>query len=418
MSLEYWLKKISAYNPETKIDLSLSRIKKALAALDISKFDAITIKVAGTNGKGSTIAALNQIYFNANYKVACYTSPHILNFNERLKFNNKYVADSAWCEEFTNIYNIITRYDLTYFESITLVAFSLISKGDFDIILLEIGLGGRFDAVNSIQSDVGIITSIGLDHVDKLGNTTGEIAYEKAGIIEPNKKVIFSGDKELECIKNIAKANNCTSYAINSEFSWQITKDRYLYHENNRLILNLPVPNIHPDIAAAVLKTIFCLNDDLPVANKTLDIISDIKQVGRCQVIKARVPMVIDVSHNVPAVCYLVKFIKNNFPNKNVKFIFGCLATKDYRGILSVAESLNPIWYFAALQADKSVNVNNFIVGDRSRSKFFKTISKALDCALNEATDNDIIVAFGSFYVVAEVIQTLTKDKKIGTINI
>lgn len=408
MTLDECLAKITASQPADKIDLSLSRMIKALEYFSLDKFNATTIKVAGTNGKGSTIAALNQIYTSDNYKVACYTSPHLLQFNERLKINNKIIEDNEWIEAFNSLDHIASELSLTYFENITLAAFLIIKKYDIDIVLLEIGLGGRLDAVNAINADMAIITSIGYDHMDRLGNSLTKIAYEKAGIISEGIDVIFTGNCESDVIKKQANIHKCRTFIINEDFSYESDGLSWCYKSDTKKHYLPCVPNIHPDVACGVLKVIEILRDKYSIQEININNnIINVKQLGRCQVINAKVPIVIDVSHNLPAVEYLVSFIKKKYPKSFVHAIFGCLATKDYTSILKEFNILNTSINIAPVCAEQSLS-NDCFPGYNT----YSSLTEAFNDAYSKAKDDDIIVAFGSFYVVSELLHSLTMIEK------
>jgi len=198
-SLHDWLRYIEKVNPK-EIELGLNRIDRVFQTLNI-KLDFLIITVAGTNGKGSTCAFLESIYFSAKYNVACYTSPHLFKFNERIKVNKVPCCD----QDIVNSLNLINSkrmgVPLTYFEITTLAAMHIFSQKKVDVAILEIGLGGRLDAVNLFDPAVSIITSIALDHQDYLGNTVEEIALEKGGIFRPNKHAIINTKNEKNILK-------------------------------------------------------------------------------------------------------------------------------------------------------------------------------------------------------------------------
>ncbi|MEE3003149.1 MAG: Mur ligase family protein [Pseudomonadota bacterium] len=411
--LERWLEVIQARTTYTGIDLSLSRIEKALFELSINEFDATVVKVAGTNGKGSMVAALNHIYTNAGLKVACYTSPHLFSFNERLLLNNKISSDQQWCSAFVKINKVALHYNLTYFETITLAAFLIISELDFDIILLEIGLGGRLDAVNAILADLAIITSIGFDHTDRLGESLAAIAYEKAGIIKSNMTVIYSGRDELQTFQKRAQAYNCNMYALGHEFSWFEDKNSWGYQSQLKKVIS-SIPNIHLDIAAGAIKVTECLSDKHPVSNDiAFSALSNVKIMGRCQEIRAKCPIIIDVSHNTPAVKNLVKFLKNKFKNRGLRIVFGCQKNKDYNLMLSEFKDECVTWYFADLACSGSASRYDFKANVKQHNYYFKNITSAFSKAYNESINDDVVVAFGSFFVVSEVMQSELMKKII-----
>jgi dihydrofolate synthase / folylpolyglutamate synthase len=407
LSLADWLILLEHRASPNNIILDLERIKLASSELDLTSFNAKVIKIAGTNGKGSSVAALNQIYTAAGYRVACYSSPHLFEFNERLKINDKYTEDSLWCQAFCHIDDSAIKHNLTYFEIITLAAFWIIKQYTLDIVLLEIGLGGRLDAVNVAAADVGLITSIGLDHQDRLGSTLEAIAKEKAGIINKNMSVVFSGRNNRNIIEAEAKGHNCDFYALDAGFSWAMANENWVYNccETSH---SMPIPNIHPDVASGVITCVTLLQPNFPVANNYIySNLPNIQQYARCQIVKKKYPIVIDVAHNKPAVIYLKQFVRCNFSAKKLRLVFSCLNTKDYKSMLSEFDCDNVTWYLSDLGVANGVKKNDIRQAISSECFLFPSISCAFEKAWLDCQKNEMVVVFGSFYVAKEALAFL-----------
>lgn len=408
-SLSEYLVALEQRVPATYVDCTKERILQAYKALGLSSFQAVVIKIAGTNGKGSTVSALQRLYTAAGYRVASYTSPHIIHFTERLHINAEPVSEQQWCSALAAIESVTTTYKLTYFETITLAAFMIIQAHPVDVVLLEIGLGGRHDAVNIVPANHGIITSIGLDHQAVLGDTVEQIAWEKAGIIDQQMTVVYAGEIAESVISAYAHKQDATYYQLAQDFRWDIRGNDWIF-TNGHSAWSLPYPPIHPDVAAGVMMTLFVLESLLPIALTTIEQYwLDIAPIGRCQYFPAAATY-LDVCHNVPAVAHLIHVVSKQHPGATMRVVFSCLSDKAVEAILLLLGPQVSVFYFAELPTQRALAVNNMVEAVQHKPhRCFSSIHMAYQQACCDRLPDEIIVACGSFHVVAALLPTLSR---------
>jgi len=415
-NLADWLKYIDTIS-FTKIDLGLERITAVAAKLDLLKPDAFVVTVAGTNGKGSTCAYLGSILQACDLRVGIYSSPHLFKFNERISINGMWASDDELCEAFTAIEEVRSELNitLTYFEFSTLAALWLFSSTKLDVIILEVGLGGRLDAVNIIDANLAIITSIGLDHTEWLGNTHAQIVSEKLGIVRPNIPIIY-GDVNPPQIVLDTIGGDSNFYLSSRDYQFKLnTKDRskFNYVSENYKFDNLPNPGLLSSAASAVCAaTIICPDIEQ-------EFISDGLQVayipGRLELHKAYIKgkllyVIFDVAHNPPA----VQFLANNLqelniltPNNKLYAVFSILNDKDLPAMLEVMPKIES-FAISELGCDRTQKIEvikHNLQQVKANFSEHQNIADALHYQINQADDNDVIVIFGSFYVVSEAKQ-------------
>lgn len=329
-SLHEWLDWQEGLHPSA-IELGLERVTEVFNRLHPVLPSIPVITVAGTNGKGSSVALLESIYQNAGYQTAAYTSPHILRYNERIHLNGEEVADNFICEAFERIDQArlekAEEISLTYFEFGSLAALDIFYRAKPDVIILEVGLGGRLDVVNIIDADVALITSIGIDHTGWLGHDRETIAVEKAGIMRENHPVIFSSPDMPKSIKQVADDKGAILYRRGKDFDWQSayvdsgTPQSWNWTSDKKQRTALPLPAIRGrhqvDNAAGVLMVIECLADKLPVNQQQVKAgLLSALIAGRFQCLPATDPSaalhIHDVAHNADSMaCLAESFIRS-----------------------------------------------------------------------------------------------------------
>lgn len=398
--------------PSAEIQLGLDRIRAVAEKLQVLTFNAVVISIAGTNGKGSTVATLETIYSEAGYKVGAYTSPHLVYFNERIRLNGQNIPDAVLCELFTQIENIRKEIHLTYFEMATLAALLYFKQNKPDVILLEVGVGGRLDATNIIDADLSIITTIDFDHQDLLGHTLEEIAYEKAGILRPNQWFIYADqnmpNRILQCALDLKVNMRC----INQHYWFEQIEDEWLVSVQDENIRLLP-PNVHPHAAAAGIVATQCLANRLPISSEILrNSFKKIKIAGRQQIIYDTMCIVLDVSHNPQSVNLLSERMKSlihpDFKGK-VHAVFSGLKDKAINGLIEPMLPWIDHWYTAVLESKRAASIEmlketfhvNGIIPMTCDS-----ITEAYQAAKKSASLGDVIVVYGSFLVVSPIILT------------
>ena len=398
------------------IDFKLERILSVYEKLNISSIAKKVITVAGTNGKGSTVSFLESILSNTNYNVGTFTSPHILKYNERIKINQKEIDDESLLDVFELIDKKRGSTTLTYFEFATLSAFYLFSKSDLDVAVLEVGLGGRLDATNIIDSDISIITSIGIDHTEFLGSTIDSIALEKAGVMRPFKKSIFAQDKPPAALFQYAKNNSVNLLVHNNDYSVTRNAKTWGIKSKNITIENIPnlkmIGDYQYNYAAASTMALAeilpeCISDD----NQTKEALCNTQISGRFQYLKKSPDIILDVAHNEDASKSLARNIKN-IGYKKIIAVLGILADKDVYSIVEPFSSFINHWHIGTIDSERGMNsdeikyrINSLFKNSLSISTY-SSISSAFISAVNSQDNDTLILAYGSFYTVSEVLKS------------
>lgn len=430
-SLQTWLDYIQSLNP-CHIELGLSRVKKVLKHLKLDFSKTCIIEVAGTNGKGSTAALSCAILKNLGLKTGLYTSPHLWQFNERVVIDGQPVASDLLADAFSEVYAAAkkTETELTYFEYTTLAAFLCFSKAQVDVMVLEIGLGGRLDAVNVLDADIAIITSIGLDHTKILGDTVAKIAFEKAGIIKKNSYCITGVlDKEaLDVVKDAAYSKNAKLYVQTQDFDAVFDAKTHYFNKRNYTELTLSAPKVPECCVAAAIKCaeIFAANFRDKSAGKikrplSLDVLNDaLEQTylpGRMQLIASKPDIYIDVAHNPPAAAHLSEVLHKR-PLKGKRFaLIGMLKDKDIESVLKIVNTCFDEFYVASLPTERGESYlrlkNTLLLFGINSEKIhgYDKVQTALRDVRAKAQVDDEIIIMGSFVTVS---QACTLDCKLN----
>lgn len=417
-SLKGWLDWQESLHP-VKIDLGLERAAQVYHALNPDCIKPITITVAGTNGKGSCIAYLEAIYRAQGYRVGAYSSPHILKYNERIKIDGKPVSDELICEAFARIESVRCNTSLSYFEFGTLAALDIFWRSGLDIQLLEVGLGGRLDAVNIIDPNVSLITSIGIDHIDWLGETREAIGQEKAGIFRAKTPAIIGDCDPPESLLQSAIDKDARLYCINKDFGYKKQTITWDWFAGDRHISQLPEPGLKGEHqyrnASSVILAVEVLAKSLPVSDMAIRIgLKNIHLLGRFQLIDDKIPVLIDVGHNPEAVKTLVDYLNMTFPDKRIHAVFSMMKDKDIAGVLEI---MNPVvydWFFAPIAnpraATEPLMRKIFSQSSVSRISFgFTGFADAFNAAKNQSLENDLLLVFGSFFLVSDCLNEFEK---------
>jgi dihydrofolate synthase / folylpolyglutamate synthase len=416
-SLKDWLQWQESLHPRV-IDLGLQRVGQVFSALQPNYNKPLTLTIAGTNGKGSVVAFLESIYLAQGYKVGTYTSPHILKYNERIKINGIPVSDDLICRAFERIDAVRSGVSLSYFEFSTLAALDIFAQFDLNVQLLEVGLGGRLDAVNIIDTDLAIITSIGIDHTEWLGDTRESIGREKAGIFRRNVPAVVGDPVPPLSLKICADETGAKVSFINQDFHFEKHPHGWDWIGEHVQISNLPFPNLKGEHqyrnAATVIAAITAMQNSLPVDHDALSNgLSQVQLPGRFQYIEGKIPVLLDVAHNAQAVETLVDFLKENFSHKRVRAVFSVMKDKDIAGIITIMKPLVFDWFCAPL-------INNArSASDAMLQEIFASCSvslvhtgfadtKSAFLAVNQAAEEgDLVLIFGSFFLVSEYLASL-----------
>lgn len=407
--LSDWLNWLAELHPKN-IDLGLTRVTAVAQRLQLCEFSPPVMMIAGTNGKGSSIAMLNSIYQAAGYRVASMTSPHIIDFRERVQINSQLLSQQDWCQALQYV-DQHRDCSLTYFEFTVLAGLYLIAQRQqqLDVIILEIGLGGRLDAVNVVQPDLSIITTIDFDHQAYLGNTREAIGREKAGIMRAHKPVIC-GDRQVPN-SVIAHAQQLSSilFCQAREFDYDDLGNCWRWYNTDSELCDLPKPALPMQNAATVLQAINLLQARLPVASNDLrHALATVSLTGRFQRLVKPHPTILDVAHNPQASQYLADKLRQS--NVCYRAVVGMLNTKDISATLSPLLAVIEHWYCAPLANQNSVSAESIVaLLDNRQAITADSIRCAYQLAIADAQKHDIIVVFGSFYSVAEVLQLIAE---------
>lgn len=407
-SLSDWLHELENRHTQ-EIQLGLSRIRSAALRLNLLHQSATVITVAGTNGKGSTVAALESIYVHAGYQTGAYTSPHLLRFNERIKVNQQPISDDMLICAFEIIDNRCSDIKLTYFEMVTLAGLWFFKNQKPDVIILEVGLGGRLDATNCIDNDLAIITTIDFDHQAILGNTREEIGFEKAGILREDKPFIFADTSIPDSVLNQAKILRSSLYRNGIEYSWTLNKDQFNLTTGTK-VFNLPVTSLHGNSIAAAVMAVHLLHDKLPVTPHALTTgLANTTLPGRLQTVKTDSHTIIfDVAHNPQSVSYLAAYLKKQ-KYHHIHAVFSALSDKDLRGMLTPMRDIVSFWYPALLESKRALTAQQLVeaLDDITVQVCHNSPLVAFENACQQADTNDLIIVFGSFITVAAVMTRL-----------
>ena len=402
----------------TNMDFNLSRIKEVARRLNVHKTVVKVFTVAGTNGKGSTVAILESVLLESGYNVGSYTSPHLIEFNERIKINKISADTEEICKAFELIEENRKDTTLTFFEFSTLAALIIFSQKNLDVIILEVGLGGRLDAVNIIDPDVSIITSIGYDHTAILGDDLELIAFEKSGIMRKNKPTIISYENIHQSIIKNSKEIGSNLEIINKNFSYKIISDKKWLFSN---IDGVEIESENPGIkgllqinnAASVLQALH-ICDGIELNNeKAIKGIKNSSILGRFQIINSSPVTVLDIAHNEQSIEILIKNLKEYFPHSNYHAVFSVLKDKNVNQMLNLAKEFFKSWHISNSDNERALEVkelklNNFFILEETNT--YDSIEEAYKGALEYSKkENDVIVVFGSSYTVSPILNFNSK---------
>ena len=418
-TLEDWLAYCEQLHPKS-IDMGLERVRAVAERMQI-RFDCPVITVAGTNGKGSTCAMLEAILLQAGYRTGVFTSPHLVHFEERLRLKGDpvnamdLVAACARVERARGLND--AEISLTYFEFTTLAILDVMARSGLDVVILEVGLGGRLDAVNIIDTDCAIITSIDLDHMELLGADREAIGYEKAGIMRTGRPVIVSDPMPPQSVLDRALEVGADLWRVGEDFNVSGDKQQWGWAGRGRRYSGLAYPALRGANqlvnAAGVLAALAALRQRLPVtAQAVRNGFAFVELPGRFQIIPGQPTLVLDVAHNPHSVAALAANLDamGYFPTTHA--VFGAMADKDLAPMLARVNPLIDRWYFTDLptsRAASAVNLQTQWQAQNTRkdasSNTFADPMQALQAAIEAADPTDRIVVFGSFYTVGGVLQ-------------
>jgi dihydrofolate synthase/folylpolyglutamate synthase len=412
-SLSDWLSWQETLHPR-KIDLGLERVAAVAERLQLLQPDYTVVTVAGTNGKGSSVALLESILLAAGYRTGCYSSPHLLRYNERIRVQGKEVDDASLCAAFARVDEARGDVTLSYFEFGTLAALILLTQASPDIVLLEVGMGGRLDAVNILAADVALITSIGIDHSAWLGTDRETIGREKAGIMRTDSPAICSDPAPPASLESRARELGAHWFGLGQQFSYQNNENNWSWQGVDSHYEDLPLPSLagnhQLDNAAGVLMVIEVLAADFPVERAAIE--QGLKAVAlpaRCQIQSGDVEVVFDVAHNADSAESLVRVLGERQVAGSTRLILAMLDDKDIEGFTTVLAAVVDRWYLATLSGERGLTAKMLrermcLVGTATDVHCFQDVSTAFRQAKAESGSGDRLVICGSFVTVAEAL--------------
>jgi dihydrofolate synthase/folylpolyglutamate synthase len=415
-SLSEWLEYIEKQHPST-IALGLERVAEVLGRLSAG-FECPVITVGGTNGKGSTCAMLESILRIAGYRTGLYTSPHLVRYNERVRIAGIDADDALLCEGFAAVEAARASVPLTYFEFGTLAAFWIFRRENIDAAVLEVGLGGRLDAVNALDADCAVLTSVAIDHVDYLGGTREEIGREKAGIFRPGRPAVIADPDPPQSVL----AAPATKLCFGKDFGYAAEASQWLYWGPAGRRGGLAYPALRGAMqlrnAAAAICALDTLRERLPVAMQDVRRgLAAVTLPARFEVLPGRPQVILDVAHNVEAAKTLDdNLAASGFAPETIA-VCGMLRDKDIDGVLRALASRITRWHLASLRGPRAASAADLAARlatlsvEKSSIHTHESPAQAFAAARERANENDKIVVFGSFLTVGEVKAWLSDNK-------
>ncbi|GAC13479.1 bifunctional tetrahydrofolate synthase/dihydrofolate synthase [Aliiglaciecola lipolytica] len=410
-SLSIWLDYLQAIHSKS-IDMGLARTQQVFEHLNLDFSNSKVITVAGTNGKGTTCRMIEVGLLAQQQSVAVYSSPHIVDYKERVRVNGNMLSEQAHVQAFMRVEQARGQTSLTYFEFATLAALVLIAQQQPQYVILEVGLGGRLDAVNIVEPDIAVITSIALDHQDWLGNTRELIAVEKAGIMRAQIPVVI-GEPEppVTLLEEVEKFEAKATWQ-GRDFGFEDRQQFWRWHNQTRQLTQLPLPLIPMQNASTAFQVLSLLGY-LPQSQADIALLLQKASLsGRFELISQAPDVIVDVAHNPQATELLATRIKRMNYNR-LHLVVAMLEDKDIAGSLLPLESLQANWYVASLNVPRGAQSKALktVLTPSQKVVEFDHVTDALQAAKKKAEQTDLIVVFGSFFTVCEVMETSSLNK-------
>ncbi|MEM7358675.1 MAG: bifunctional tetrahydrofolate synthase/dihydrofolate synthase [Pseudomonadota bacterium] len=429
-TLSEWVDYIQTLHAR-EIELSLERAREVYQRLYPSGVSFHVISIAGTNGKGSTAELLNSMYHQAGYSVGKYTSPHISRFNERYQIDRQDVDDSALLEAFGRVEHHRQSTKLTFFEFGTLLAVELFEKAGVDIAMMEVGLGGRLDAVNILPADLAIVTSISLDHMAWLGDDVEQIGREKIGIARRGKPCVLGMSEPPASVLEHTESLGITPQVIEQNFSVRLhlsntVATHWEWHAEDLVLEDLPLPyhqsNHQLSNAAVAVQAVQSLQELLPLEEDSIRKgIAAASVIARCQVVSKKPHVVLDVAHNQDSVAALSSFIRNLGVSGQTYAVCGMLADKQIAETLAQLLPEVDHWYFATINHPRGASAERIETlltdhiashdpsSNSLQSRLFPDVESAFLAAQHKLQRDDCLLVFGSFFIVSDIMPLIKK---------
>ncbi len=404
-TVDQWLTYLEAIHP-VEIDLGLDRVLVVLRRLFPGKPAARIVTVAGTNGKGSTVAAVEALLQSAGRRTGAYTSPHLHSYNERIRIDGHPVSDEALLRAFQKVESARQNVSLSYFEFGTLAAFVVFAESGVQDWILEVGLGGRLDAVNVLDADLAIITSIDIDHVAFLGDDREQIGFEKAGVLRPGIPAVCADTRPPSSVLQQVSAQKVELALTGRDYQLEQVDAQTLclMYQGRRILLPsgpLPVPSL----AAAVVA--LCTLEPEMSSRAMEQALASLRVPGRFERMGQAPDVYVDVGHNPHAARWLAgRLAAMASPERSIRAVYAALGDKDVEGVITAMKPVVSHWYLAGLDVPRGLTAESLcqragdygVVAETTRA----TVAQAIGDALADAGDGDLVIVFGSFFTVAD----------------
>ncbi|CAM3822762.1 Bifunctional protein FolC [Pseudomonas reidholzensis] len=427
-TLGEWLAYLEQLHPSA-IDMGLERSQQVAQRLGLGRLAPRVVTVTGTNGKGSTCAFVASLLQAQGLRVGVYSSPHLLRYNERVRIDGVDASDERLCEAFAAVEVARGETSLTYFEMGTLAAFWLFQQSALDAVVLEVGLGGRLDTVNVVDADLALVTSIGVDHVDYLGDSRESVAFEKAGIFRQGKPALCGDLDPPQPLLDKARELACPLFLRGREFDLAIGDSHWQWSGRQLdgtpvALPDLPLLDLPMENAALALQAYLLMG--LPWdAAQVRQALLDTRITGRLdrRVLNwqgKRVELLLDVGHNPHAAEYLARRLAARPPQGKRLAVFGLLADKDLDGVIAPLQGLVADWAVAPLDTPRSrpaAELATALTNHGAAVKSYPSVEAALAGQCAQATADDQILLFGSFFCVAQALEWLERQAPEGGVD-
>ncbi|HKK15905.1 MAG TPA: bifunctional tetrahydrofolate synthase/dihydrofolate synthase [Gammaproteobacteria bacterium] len=401
----------------TSIELGLDRCMEVAGNMGLLQPSYKVISVAGTNGKGSSVNMLSTILRHAGFNTGSYTSPHLIRYNERICLNGREVNDDILCNSFNRIDQARGEVSLTYFEFGTLAAFDIFQRAGIDIAILEVGLGGRLDAVNCLDADVALITAIDLDHENWLGPDRETIGREKAGIMRSSSPAVCSDNSPPGSVQEFADELGTRLYVSGKDFSYVTNGSTWDWQCDFRQYADLPCPSLYNPLqmrnAAGVIMVLELLADQFPIPPKAIRSgLREFNLSGRFQIVPDKAQLVLDVAHNQQAAKLLVDNLRSMPVKGNTHVLIGMLKDKNHNAVFAALKEVADFWHLVTLDSPRGADYELLghelgVLGIVDTITSYDTVANALAAIREQVGPEDRIVITGSFLTVGAAIEAL-----------
>ena len=410
--LSDWLAYINSNRPNED-EFGLARLQGIFSKIVTKPLASKTIMIGGTNGKGTTAEYLKNFLINAGYKVGLYTSPHLIDFNERIQINGKNIEDKRVVEAFKVIEALKYKTRLTYFDYVTLAAFEIFSKESLDFVILEIGVGGKFDPVNLIDSDISVVTNISKDHEKWLGSSLEEIGRQKSAIFKKDKVGILGAEEMPNSITSKAQETCSQVYHLGKDFLVESKESQWSYSFGQKefFLDALKLGNLNKESASCALTAFKILSDREIDFNQSL---ANTFLKGRCDVVGN---FVLDVSHNPASVQNLTTFLRTNYKDTKFNAIFSSMSDKDTVSIIKNISSFIANWNICFIDDERFNLLEQKELIESLTKKHVKQFDSVYSAVKRGYHEQYPYVVFGSFITVSEAYKAIKKIKDKSSVK-